>query len=296
LPEWFKQISTAITLVTELLVPLLVFAPRRWRRLSFLPLVGLQLFIALSGNYAWFNWLTIVLAIFVLDDRDLRRVLPRWLRPEDVEPQKAAPPGRILIHARRLFVALVILIGTVQVARVFSLDDMVPTPIMALVEGTAPFLSINGYGPFGSVQTERRELVLEGSDDGLIWKPYEFRWKPGRLDRPPGSCEPHQPRLDWAMCEAPQQPVEENRWLAALVDRLLHGTPEVLALLDGNPFPSAPPRVIRGMLYRYRYTTPEEKDRTGNWWYREPIGVYLAPIELSATTRNPRHGRQADLG
>lgn len=252
LPAWSKQLATATVLVVELFVPPLVLMRGVSRRAAFVPLVGLQLGIMTAGNYAWFNWLTIVLAVFTLDDAVWRRVLPSTLRrhilssPSEASGRVARPPRPIAI-------------GLAAIAAVYSI-----TPV---------------YGAFPVVAKERREIVLEGSADGVTWKPYEFRWKPGRVDRAPGYCAPYQPRVDWALTEVAYEPGHSRRWFRRLIERLLEGSPPVVALLDGNPFPDAPPRTIRSVLYRYRYTTPEERAETGAWWHRELIGTHLDPIE-----------------
>ena len=87
---------------------------------------------------------------------------------------------------------------------------------------------------------------------------YEFKWKPGDLKRAPGWCAPHQPRLDWQMWFAALGTPRENPWFVALVYRLLQGSHEVNGLLANNPFPDKPPRYIRAMFYRYRFTTVDE--------------------------------------
>jgi hypothetical protein len=135
------------------------------------------------------------------------------------------------------------------------------------------------YGAFPVVERERREIVLEGSADGITWTPYEFRWKPGRVDRAPRYCAPHQPRVDWALTEIAYQPPNARRWPHRLMARLLEGSPPVVDLLEENPFPDAPPRMIRGVVYRYRYTTADERAATGAWWHRELIGVHFRPVE-----------------
>lgn len=251
LPDWATQLATASVLVIESLVPPLVLMRGFLRRASFISLVALQLGIIAAGNYAWFNWLTIVLAVFTLDDAVWRRVLPAALQRR-VASAVAAPRA-----TPRLPRPLVI--ACAAIAAVYSI-----TPL---------------YGAFPVVAKERRELVLEGSTDGITWTPYEFRWKPGRVDRAPRYCAPHQPRVDWALTEIAYERANSRRWPRRLMERLLEGSPAVIALLEENPFPDAPPRTIRGVLYRYRYTTPDERDQTGAWWHRERIGVHLQPVE-----------------
>jgi hypothetical protein len=127
---------------------------------------------------------------------------------------------------------------------------------------------------------DRCEIVLEGSTDGIDWLPYEFKWKPGDVKRAPGWCAPHQPRLDWQMWFAALETPQENPWLIALIFRLLQGSRDVSGLLAHNPFPDKTPRYIRTMFYRYRFTTMEERHKTGEWWKREELREYLPMLSL----------------
>jgi hypothetical protein len=126
--------------------------------------------------------------------------------------------------------------------------------------------------------TTRPEIIIEGSDDGNEWKAYEFFYKPGDPKRGPRFIAPHQPRLDWQMWFAAMQP--PPIWFMNFVGRLLEGSPDVLKLLRVNPFPNRPPRMIRASYYDYHVASLEERRRTGNWWRRERLGVYLPPCGL----------------
>jgi lipase maturation factor 1 len=143
----------------------------------------------------------------------------------------------------------------------------------------APFRSINGYGLFRVMTNERPELVLEGSLDGIRWRPFEFRYMPDAVDRRPRFVAPFHPRLDWQLWFAALDPVGSLGWLEALADRLRTGVPDVLALFGGDPFPGTPPRFVRAVLYDYRFSTAEERRRTGAWWVRELEGtIPLGPL------------------
>ena len=127
---------------------------------------------------------------------------------------------------------------------------------------------------------DRREIVIEGSADGIDWKPYEFKWKPGDVMRAPGWCAPHQPRLDWQMWFAALGSYRQNSWFVQTVISLLHGKPEVAGLFERNPFPQSPPRYVRATFYRYRFTTAQEHRETGAWWKRQELGEYLPSVSL----------------
>ena len=128
--------------------------------------------------------------------------------------------------------------------------------------------------------TSRLEIIVEGSNDGVTWFEYEFKYKPGDLIRRPKFVAPHQPRLDWQMWFAALGNYRQNPWLVNFCLRLLQGSPEVLALLERNPFPNAPPRYIRAVVYDYHFTDFAMRRKTGAWWRREPKGDYLPAISL----------------
>jgi hypothetical protein len=155
-----------------------------------------------------------------------------------------------------------------------------PRPIAAIAGYLEPFRVVNGYGLFRVMTKSRLEIVIEGSADGEEWKPYDFRWKPGDVNRVPPWVAPHQPRLDWQMWFAALGTYRHNPWFVRLLERLLHNRPEVTALLARNPFPDAAPRFVRARSYEYRFTKPDEREQTGAWWEREETGEYLRAVSL----------------
>lgn len=280
LPEWTHQGMTLGVFAIELLVPWLIFVPERMRRLR-LAGCGLlalgQLGIALTGNYGFFNLLALVLCVSLLDDATLRRVLP-------LEPATGAPEP---LWKRRTIQALVPMIAVLStLAFVREIAQTLPgagRPLRnPLLDAVAPFRSINGYGLFRVMTTERLEIVIEGSADGVAWREYGFRWKPGDVTRRPRFVAPHQPRLDWQMWFAALDPQGPPDWLLSLLRHLLEGTPQVLALLGRNPFPGEPPRYVRLAYYSYRFATPAERAAGGAWWVRQPVGPPTPPLSLQA--------------
>ena len=152
--------------------------------------------------------------------------------------------------------------------------------MVALSHAVAPYNVVNTYGLFQVMTTRRPEIVFEGSRDGKTWHAYEFRYKPGDPERRPPVVAPHQPRLDWQMWFAALGPYRQSPWFVDLCRRLLEGSPPVTGLLARNPFPESPPRYLRAQLYDYRFTTPDEKRRTGDWWKRTFQKTYLGKIQL----------------
>jgi len=122
--------------------------------------------------------------------------------------------------------------------------------------------------------------VIEGSADGQIWREYVFPYKPGPLQRSATWSIPHQPRLDWQMWFAALGGIGDNPWIVGLVQRLLQGSPSVLALLDVNPFAAAPPKYVRAQLYEYHFTDPRKRALTHEWWVRRQEGLYFPPVSL----------------
>jgi lipase maturation factor 1 len=274
----------------ELWVPFLIFAPRRLRFLGCLFLMLLQVIIFLTGNYCFFNLLTLALCLLLLDDGFLLQFLPaRWRKPKtSVLTPSENPAVSAASKIRRgwplwitaPFAACILYISLPQ----FLLQvDAIHTPPPGW-DGFAgwlePFRSINGYGLFAVMTTTRNEIIVEGSNDGQTWLPYDFRYKPGDVMRRPGFVAPFQPRLDWQMWFAALGSPRRNEWFIYFCVRLLQGKPGVLALLAHNPFPKAPPKYIRAELYEYHFTNFAERRATGAWWRRERVGEYLPPISL----------------
>lgn len=281
LPTWFQRLSCGVMFVIELGAPWLIPAPRRLRLLAFGMLVGLQLLIALTGNYAFFNLLTISLCILLVDDHDLARLVPRRWRDQTGGAAASQPLGwpRWIAPA---FAVTTVPISILMLANSFQIPLPVPTAVGFAYEWVAPFRLVNTYGLFATMTTTRPEIVIEGSRDGTTWVPYVFRDKPGDVLNAPRFVAPHQPRLDWQMWFAALGACEQNPWVVNFAVRLLQGSPDVLALLGPNPFNRAPPREIRVMRYDYRFTDRAMRAATGAWWRRELLGEYCPPLSLSS--------------
>ena len=155
-----------------------------------------------------------------------------------------------------------------------------PLPFLGLYGWLAPFRSFNGYGLFRVMTQTRPEIIVEGSNDGEHWEPYEFKYKPGDLNGRPRFVAPHQPRLDWQMWFAALSDPRQNPWFINFELRLLQGSPEVSTLLGRNPFPNAPPKFIRAQLYEYHFTDTATRRATGQWWRRDYKATYLPPLSL----------------
>lgn len=274
LPEWFQKISVIGMFAVELGAPFLIFAPRRLRNAGCIGLIGLQILIILTGNYCFFNLLTIVLCLLLVDDVTWKGLLPKRFTPRfDVV-------GRVPHQYWRVCVVVVAMLLFVLSSIRFSgqLFREARLPDLAWIR---PFRSVNTYGLFADMTESRPEIIVEGSNDRITWKTYEFRWKPGELTDMPKWVAPHQPRLDWQMWFAALQGSYQNTyWFPNFMVALLQNSPEVLQLLAENPFPDTPPRYVRATLYDYHFTDIETKRSEGTWWSRERTGIYCPAISL----------------
>ncbi len=279
LPAGAQAACTFVLLFIELVVPVLILAGRRARLAAAGFFVFLQVLILLTGNYTFFNWLTILLCLPLLDDEVLKlRRRPAAALATPVSLPRCARWPRFILWPIALVIALVTsigLLGTLRVAQRW------PAPALALYAWLEPLRSFNHYGLFAMMTQTRPEIIVEGSNDGQDWRAYEFKYKPGDLKRKPRFVAPYQPRLDWQMWFAALGGPRENRWFLNFEARLLQNSPEVLSLMGRNPFPKAPPKYIRAQLYEYHFTDMATRRATGQWWRREYKGIYLPPISLT---------------
>jgi hypothetical protein len=273
-PRAFHRFSTAITLGMELALPFVMWLGRPGRLVAgagFAILLGM---LQLTGNYGYFQLLSFVLCIPLLDDRLLAAA---------GVPRPASVTARLPALSAPLALAS-LLLGLVQLDVQLFQARHVPAFARKAYEKAAPFEIANAYGLFAVMTTSRPEIVIEGSRDGKIWEAYELPAKPGDLDRAPPVVAPHQPRLDWQLWFAALGPSREADWMVTLAQRLLEGEPAVRALFAKDPFGDDPPLMVRFVLYEYAFSGPslEGFDEAGRWWQRKRIGVLLGPISLFA--------------
>ena len=277
LPHWILAGATAAALVVEVGVVFLIFAPRRLRAAAAWCVLTFQILIALTGNYNFFNLLTILLCLFLFDDAALRSVLPARLAARIAEPTPS--PGRI---ATTIAAAIALTVVPVGLNRVWQLFSGAGLPVAeSLTDAISPLLIVNSYGLFAVMTTMRPEIVVEGSSDGQEWREYEFRYKPGSTSRRPPWNIPHQPRLDWQMWFAALGGSSDAPWFSSFLLRLLQNSPPVLSLLAANPFPDHPPKYVRATLYEYRFADAKTHAATGQWWIRREVNSYFPAVSLS---------------
>jgi len=271
LPRRLHRVEAIVNFVAQLAMPFLLFAPQPLASIGALVMIVGQVYLVLSGNYAWLNWLTIVVTAAGLSDAVLRTVVP--LGTASFSPAPAWFAGAVLAVT-----ALIVVLSYWPVRNLLSRHQ-------AMNASFDPLHLVNTYGAFGSVTRRRHEIVVEGTSEAeltaaTIWREYEFKGKPGDVRRLPPQVAPYHLRLDWLMWFAAISPAYAERWFEPFLVRLLENDRATLALLRRAPFPTDPPRYVRSRVYRYRFTSLRELRRTGAWWERELVGGFTPPVRL----------------
>lgn len=255
----------------EVLAPLFAFGPRFARHAAGIAFVGFQVVLILSGNLSFLNWLTIVPAIACFDDEALRRVLPRALVTFAERSTTERRSTRAALWSAGGYGLVVLLLSINPVANMIS-------PSQEMNRSFDPLHVVNTYGAFGSVNRERLEVIVMGSDaedpyDDAAYREYVFPCKPGPVDRSLCWLSPYHRRLDWQMWFLPFGEAEQNPWFIHLVAKLLSGDPGIRREIEDDPFDGAAPRWVRAELYRYRFADGPDT------WSREHVGSYLRPVD-----------------
>ena len=279
-PDWFGSASLIVMFAIEIVIPFTIFFPPRWRRSRITGCVlmcFLQLGIVASGNYGFFNLLAIVLYLALLDDRALASFLRRCTKnlPDTymrIRPERTA--WSVVINGT---VVVLVFLSTLSFVREIQRPLSMPAWANAALGLVAPLRSVNGYGLFRTMTTERPEIVIEGSIDGITWREYEFKWKVGDVTRMPRFVQPHMPRVDWQMWFAALDPRQQSHWLIPLAERLRDNDGVALSLIDTNPFVETGARYVRLALYRYTFSRASE-DVGGDWWHRDFLGYLTGPM------------------
>ncbi|NJD27809.1 MAG: lipase maturation factor family protein [Chloroflexi bacterium] len=277
LPLWFHRLETIGNYVAQLVLPFGLFLPQPFASVAAILMIGTQLYLVVSGNYAWLNWATIVTMLAAISDPVAVALVP------PVGGLLAATAGFVAPPAWFSF-ALIGLVILVVVLSYFPVRNLL-SPHQAMNASFDPFRLVNTYGAFGTVSRVRDEVVVEGTaaeqpGEAAEWREYEFKGKPGDVHRLPPQVAPYHLRLDWLMWFLPLSSRYGERWFLPFLGKLLQGDRGTLGLLHRNPFPDHPPRYVRALLYRYRFTTLRERRETGAWWSRERIGEYVGPLRL----------------
>ena len=285
LPKIMHRFSVLFSHVVQLIVPFGLFAPQPFASIAGGLIIFHQLWLIISGNYSWLNWLTVILGVTAFSDSVLSAALP--IHVAETMARSALVNG--LLYA----VGLAVIPLSIQpTLNFFSHGQLMNYSYNR-------FHLVNVYGAFGSVTKPRYEIVIEGTDSATVtdatrWREYGFKAKPGDLRRTPPQIAPYHLRLDWLMWFLPFSVAVTNReirvpgyepWFIRLIQRLLEGDRATLSLLKSDPFVHQRPRFIRALFYEYRYTDWADRRKTGAWWTRRRIGVYLPPVSLAELNR-----------
>jgi hypothetical protein len=270
LPKRLHRLEVLGNHVAQLVMPFGLFLPQPVAGLAAGYMIATQLYLVVSGNFAWLNWLTIVAAVAAVPNLFFAPFV-------DFAPAFDPQPAWFAVAVMGV-AALVAVLSYWPVRNLIGPRQMMNASFNA-------YHIVNTYGAFGTVTRHRDEVVIEGTEDGpptatSVWREYEFKGKPGDPMRLPRQWAPYHLRLDWMMWFLPFGAGYAEGWFIRFVEKLLHNDPPILGLLATNPFPDRAPRTIRARLYRYRYTSWMERRATGALWVRERIGEYLPPVAL----------------
>jgi len=294
LPHWFHAAMSFGTLALELVLVWVMFLPRRIRILCFLIVTPWQIGIILSANYTFLNYLVLVLGFLLLDDQFLLPFLPRFMKASYLATKEAKPLAAPIprnkwqkrFSALKLAVTAVMLTWIFYVTMAELLWMVKPLPLpTSPVSALEPFRIANRYGLFAVMTRGRYEIEFQGSDDGQTWLVYPFRFKPQDPSKAPGIYAPYQPRFDWNLWFASLSSWRQEPIVVRTEQSLLRGDADVLLLFAGNPFPHAPPRQVRAVIWQYWFTTPTERRSQGTWWRRQQLGLYAPVLERESDGR-----------
>jgi lipase maturation factor 1 len=269
-PHWYHAFTVVLTLVVELVLVWAVFLPRPFRLTCAAIVTALQVGIIATANYAFLNYLVLVLGVLLLDDALLARLGLRT-PATDTSPRARAAPWRWLERG---------VLGVAFWATITAFVAGTSSSPLALPERLlAPFRIANAYGLFAVMTEARYEIEFQGSRDGTTWIAYPFRYKPQDPFERPGIYAPYQPRFDWNLWFASLGPWEQSSWVVLAQQRLLENSPSVLRLFRSNPFAGGPPpQLVRTVRYQYWFTDQETRRRTGAWWRRKVLGPFTGVV------------------
>jgi hypothetical protein len=283
LPRWFHKGEVLGNHFAQLVVPWFLFAPilGLWipgpvpgliGAIAAAVVIATQLWLIATGNFAWLNWATVVLAFSAVG---VRGGAPQQNAPDD-------PPW--LIDGTPLpWVIVIAAVGVLYVALSWpALRNLFVR--RQVMNGSFNRLQLaNAYGAFGTVTKERIEIVVEGTTDedpdAATWREYGFKGKPGDVRRIPRQFAPYHLRLDWLMWFLPLGHSLED-WFTVFLIRLLEADGPTRALLRQDPFDGGRPRWVRAVAYRYRFTTRLEFRSDRARWVRDRRRIVLGPMAL----------------
>ncbi|MCU4298502.1 lipase maturation factor family protein [Brevibacterium permense] len=296
MPGWWHKSETLGSHIVQLAAPWLLFLPQPIASFAAVAIIVTQLALVISGNYAWLNWATILLACSGISDTFFRWIgggpLPGWgwnvgvftdpITTEAADfvavpdPVEALPVWWLIIVL--VFVAWQAWLNVPAVRNLFSSNQLMNASFNRLGLG-------NAYGAFGSMTETRNEIIIEGWIDDGGWREYRFKGKPGDVHRRGPLVAPYHLRLDWLMWFAALGDYRQT-WFTELVRKVGSGDPQIRRLMGPDPFDGAAPELIRVRVFTYRYATRAERraavaaGEPKPWWVRSDPRVLVRPIDL----------------
>ena len=274
LPKPVHRVEVAANHVTQLIVPFFLFAPQPLASIAAAVIVITQAWLVLSGNFAWLNWLTMLLAFSAVDDDVLRGLVP------------ALPDAGASADPPVWFVVVVLVVTALVLVLSYWPARNLVSRRQKMNASFNPYHLVNAYGAFGSITRRRDEVVVEGTLDedpgSAEWRAYEFKGKPGDVRRVPRQFAPYHLRLDWMMWFLALGSPAQYTWFTRFLLRLLEADAATVRLLRHDPFDGQRPRWVRARVFRYRFATRAERRDTGQWWVRTEQGTLVRPQDLTA--------------
>lgn len=270
MPEFFHTLGILFNHFVELVVPFGIFGPRRLRLMAGLFIAAFQVVLITSGNLAWFNWLSLVVALSCFDDAFFNSIGFTSPRPLTTTASHYNSRGLRWVLGSVLFCGLTY----------WSIDPTINLfkSQQAMNTSYDQWHLVNSYGAFGTIGKERLAVVIAGSNDGNEWQDYQLPCATDSVSKRPCLITPYHYHLDWQMWFSAMRPQIQEEWLLRLAVRLLENNSLITESFALNPFKNTPPKFIKMDLYRYRYANWSDWPET--WWQREFIKNYLPPISL----------------
>jgi len=231
----------------------------------------LELVIIVTGNYNFFNILTLLLCLFLFQDTEVKHFIPPNLREAILCRHR---PGGKYANSCALLLAIFIFVCCASLLWTTALAKRPMEPFATLMTTASRFGLVSSYGPFAVMTRVRNEIIVEGSNDGVVWQAYKFKYKPDSVNKGLAWIIPHQPRLDWQMWFAAFYHQKPPRWFENFLIRLAQNSQPVTGLLANNPFADNAPLFLRTRLYRYRFNESETRKNLGQIWQRQHLGEY----------------------
>lgn len=320
LPFVLHQIAIGGMFFIEIILPWGLFCTGNVRFIAACGIASLMFGIQLTGNFGYFNMLTIVLCTASMDTTSSIFLWNEWFIQE-------APIQSSIALVMVPFLLSLAVLGSlfqswcneswVHWPIVLHLHEFSPLlgKLSTFCRIFSPFRIVAAYGVFPPASTPAMRFVtiIEGSHqekenekDNTHWKEYGWRFmtsgKGNAASSAPCFIAPHHPRIDHSIFYTAFGINGNNMTMSATTAdpygfnpdsslchkiglRLLQGNCDVMrnAFFSFDPFQGKrPPRQIRASLYVYVPTTIQVWWQSGctHWWIRKKVGEHMSSFDL----------------